>query len=189
MAQIDLNSHDLNVVCEILKNYASEYTVWAFGSRVKGNAKKYSDLDLVIMTSQPLSFSKMAIIKEAFDESDLPIRVDVVDWAETTETFQKIIEHNKVIIQEGEKMPEISRFLGIVIYMYFNEHNPPHFHAEYNEFKVAILIETLGIMEGKMPSKVLSLVIEWAQEHQQELLDDWKSIKATGQYHKIQPLV
>jgi hypothetical protein len=57
-------------------------------------------------------------------------------------------------------MPEISRFLGIVIYMYFNEHNPPHFHAEYNEFKVAILIETLGIMEGKMPSKALSLVIE-----------------------------
>jgi hypothetical protein len=59
-------------------------------------------------------------------------------------------------------MPEISRFLGIVIYMYFNEHNPPHFHAEYNEFKVAISIETLGIMEGKMPSKALSLVIEWA---------------------------
>jgi hypothetical protein len=46
-------------------------------------------------------------------------------------------------------MPEISRFLGIVIYMYFNEHNPPHFHAEYNEFKVAISIETLGILEGK----------------------------------------
>ena len=86
-------------------------------------------------------------------------------------------------------MPEISRFLGIVIYMYFNEHHPPHFHAEYNEFKVAISIETLGIMEGKMPSKALSLVIEWAQEHQQELLDDWNSIKATGQYRTIQPLV
>ncbi len=86
-------------------------------------------------------------------------------------------------------MPEISRFLGIVIYMYFNEHNLPHFHAEYNEFKVAISIETLGIMGGKMPSKALSLVIEWAQEHQQELLDDWNSIKATGQYRTIQPLV
>jgi hypothetical protein len=86
-------------------------------------------------------------------------------------------------------MPEISRFLGIVIYMYFNEHNPPHFHAEYNEFKIAISIEPLGVMEGKMPAKALSLVIEWAQEHQQELLDDWNSIKATGQYHKIKPLV
>ena len=86
-------------------------------------------------------------------------------------------------------MPEISRFLGIVIYMYFNEHNPPHFHAEYNEFKVAISIETLGIMEGKLPARVLSLVIEWAQEHQHELLTDWNSLKATGQYHKIPPLV
>ncbi|MEI6745851.1 MAG: nucleotidyltransferase domain-containing protein, partial [Methylococcaceae bacterium] len=74
MPQIDLSSHDLNVVCEILKTYASDYAVWAFGSRVKGNAKKYSDLDLAIMTQQPLSFSKMAILKEAFDESDLPIR-------------------------------------------------------------------------------------------------------------------
>ncbi|MHC4138705.1 MAG: DUF4160 domain-containing protein [Planctomycetota bacterium] len=50
-------------------------------------------------------------------------------------------------------MPEISRFLGIVIYMYFNEHNPPHFHAEYNEFKAAISIQTLGVTEGKLPSK------------------------------------
>lgn len=45
-------------------------------------------------------------------------------------------------------MPEISRFLGIVIYMYFNEHNPPHFHAEYNEFKASISIENLGLIEG-----------------------------------------
>lgn len=67
-------------------------------------------------------------------------------------------------------MPEMSRFLGIVIYMYFNEHNPPHFHAEYNEFKAAISIQTLGVTEGKLPSKVLSLVVEWAQEHQEELL-------------------
>lgn len=73
--------------------------------------------------------------------------------------------------------------------MYFHEHNPPHFHAEYNEFKVAISIEKLGIMEGKLLARVLSLVIEWAQEHQQELLSDWNSLKATGQYQKIPPLV
>ena len=105
MPQIDLSSHDLNVVCKILKTYASDYTVLAFGSRVKGNAKKYSDLDLAIMTQQPLSFSKMAILKEAFDESDLPIRVDVVDWTETSETFRKIIEQDKVVIQE-KLLPE-----------------------------------------------------------------------------------
>ena len=86
-------------------------------------------------------------------------------------------------------MPELSRFLGIVIYMYFNEHNPPHFHAEYNEFKAAISIKTLCIIEGKLPSKVLSLVVEWAQEHQNELLENWNSIQGTGEYHKIKPLV
>lgn len=46
-------------------------------------------------------------------------------------------------------MPEISRFLGIVIRMYFNDHNPPHFHVEYNEFEASVLIETLGILEGR----------------------------------------
>ena len=50
-------------------------------------------------------------------------------------------------------MPEISRFLGIVIYMYFKEHNPPHFHAEYNEFKASISISTLGLVEGRLPAK------------------------------------
>ncbi len=86
-------------------------------------------------------------------------------------------------------MPEISRFLGIVIYMYFNEHNPPHFYAEYNEYKAAISIETFGVVAGKLPSKVLSLVVEWAQEHQLELLDNWNSIQESGQYNKINPLV
>ncbi len=69
-------------------------------------------------------------------------------------------------------MPEISRFLGIIIYMYFNEHNPPHFHAEYNEYKAAIAINSLGVIEGKLPAKVLSLVIEWASENQQALLNN-----------------
>ena len=86
-------------------------------------------------------------------------------------------------------MPEISRFLGIVIYMYFNEHNPPHFHAEYNEYKASISIKTLGLMEGRLPSKVMSLVVEWAQEHQAELLENWNSIKESGKFHKINPLV
>jgi hypothetical protein len=86
-------------------------------------------------------------------------------------------------------MPEISRFLGIVIYMHFNEHNPPHFHAEYNEFRASISINNLGLIEGRLPSKVMSLVIEWAQEHQEELLKNWNSIKETGKYYKIRPLV
>ncbi len=86
-------------------------------------------------------------------------------------------------------MPEISRFLGIIIYMYFNEHNPPHFHAVYNEHKASIAIETLGIIEGKLPSKVFSLVVEWAQDHKQELFDNWNTLKLTGTYEKVKPLV
>jgi hypothetical protein len=85
-------------------------------------------------------------------------------------------------------MPELSRFLGIIV-MYFNDHAPPHFHAEYNEYKAAIAIETLGVLEGKLPGKVLSLVVEWAAEHKDELLENWHSIRATGKFHKISPLV
>ena len=86
-------------------------------------------------------------------------------------------------------MPEISRFLGMVIYMYFREHNPPHFHVEYNEFVAAIAIESLGIMEGKLPPKVLSLAVEWAGQHQNELYENWESLRRTGDYHRIAPLV
>lgn len=101
MPKIDLKPQDWDEVCHILETHVPEYPVWAFGSRVKGTAKAYSDLDLAIITRQPLSLSKMAIIKEAFDESDLSIRVDIVDWATTSETFRKIIEQDKVVIQDG----------------------------------------------------------------------------------------
>lgn len=85
-------------------------------------------------------------------------------------------------------MPEISRFLGIIIRMYFNDHNPPHFHVEYNEFEASVVIETLGLMEGRLPPKVLSLAVEWASEHQTELRENWESIRLTGSYRRIEPL-
>ena len=66
-------------------------------------------------------------------------------------------------------MPEISRFLGIVIAMYYNEHNPPHFHARYGNFKIEISIKTLTILAGKLPPKALGLVMEWATLHQDDL--------------------
>lgn len=86
-------------------------------------------------------------------------------------------------------MPEISRFLGIVVKMYFNDHNPPHFHFEYNDYSASVLIETLGVLEGRAPAKVLSLVVEWASLHQVELLQNWESIRTTGAYRRIEPLV
>jgi len=86
-------------------------------------------------------------------------------------------------------MPELSRFLGIVIAMYFKDHNPPHFHVLYNEFDAEIEIKTLAILEGELPPRVLGLALEWAGLHKEELLDDWNLIQATGKFNKIQPLV
>jgi len=103
MPKIDLKPQDWEEVCRILKTHAPDYPVWAFGSRVKWKAKPYSDLDLTIITEQPLSLTKMATLKEAFDESNLSIRVDVVDWATTSESFRNIIEQYKVVIQKGRE--------------------------------------------------------------------------------------
>ena len=58
-------------------------------------------------------------------------------------------------------MPEISRFYGIIIAMYYNEHNPPHFHAKYGEFKAEIDIKTLQILKGEIPKRAKALVLEW----------------------------
>jgi hypothetical protein len=82
-------------------------------------------------------------------------------------------------------MPEISRFLGIVIFMYFDDHNPPHFHVKYNEYKAVVAIESLNILTGHLPGKVRGLVEEWAELHQQELLEMWN----TKDFHKVKPLV
>ncbi len=86
-------------------------------------------------------------------------------------------------------MPEISRFLGIVIYMYFNDHDPPHFHAKYNEFRGKITIEDLRLIKGKFPSRVLGLLLEWGHENQEELMENWRSLQESGKYKKIKPLV
>lgn len=96
-----LNQRDMSEVCRVLTLWVPQYTVWAFGSRVSGSVKSYSDLDLAILTDQPLTLECMASIKDAFDESDLPIRVDVVDWAAATAAFREIIAQNYVVIQQG----------------------------------------------------------------------------------------
>ena len=70
-------------------------------------------------------------------------------------------------------MPEISRFYGIVISMYYDDHNPPHFHARYGGDRAAVEISSLRVLEGKLPPRVLGLVVEWASQHQSELMDNW----------------
>jgi hypothetical protein len=85
-------------------------------------------------------------------------------------------------------MPEISRFFGIIVVMYFDEHNPPHFHVRYGEDRAVISINELKLMEGKIPKRALALVLEWANEHRDELLKNWNSLETTGDYSKIAPL-
>jgi hypothetical protein len=85
-------------------------------------------------------------------------------------------------------MPEISRFLGIVIKMFFDDHNPPHFHAEYGDDLALIDIRSLSVFSGRLPPRVLGLVIEWATLHQQELLADWERAQSREQLQQIAPL-
>jgi hypothetical protein len=86
-------------------------------------------------------------------------------------------------------MPELSRFLGIAILMYFDDHNPPHFHVRYNDFRAIISIKDLSFIEGELPPRVLGLVMEWAGLHKNELMDNWNMVKETGKWFKIEPLV
>ncbi|MBU1962825.1 MAG: DUF4160 domain-containing protein [Gammaproteobacteria bacterium] len=85
-------------------------------------------------------------------------------------------------------MPEISRFLGIIIAMYYNDHAPPHFHARYGDAKVEIAIQTLSVLAGKFPPRALGLVIEWASKHQDELLADWELARQQQVLNNIEPL-
>jgi hypothetical protein len=85
-------------------------------------------------------------------------------------------------------MPEISRFFGIIIAMYYNDHSPAHFHARYAGQKALIAIETLAIIEGRLPPRALGLVAEWAALHRQELLEDWQLAREQASLKRIEPL-
>ena len=85
-------------------------------------------------------------------------------------------------------MPEISRFFGIVIKMYYREHAPPHFHAEYGEHECQISLLDLSVLVGKLPPRALGLVMEWAALHQTELMNVWEQARNFQSLSKIKPL-
>ncbi len=85
-------------------------------------------------------------------------------------------------------MPEISRFYGIIIAMFFDDHNPPHFHARYGKDNVAIEISSLRVLEGQLSPRALGLVVEWASQHERELLKNWELAKNNQPIKKIAPL-
>ena len=86
-------------------------------------------------------------------------------------------------------MPEISRFYGIVIRMYFDDHSPPHFHAFYAEYEAVISIESLAVLKGELPPRALGLTTEWAQIHREELRIAWRKASSFEHPGKIDPLV
>lgn len=85
-------------------------------------------------------------------------------------------------------MPEVSRFFGISIRMYFDDHNPPHFHAIYAGAETEIGIDPVTILRGRFPRRALGMVLEWAATHQQELLDNWAQMQRGEAPQRIDPL-
>ncbi len=81
-------------------------------------------------------------------------------------------------------MPEVTRFYGIVIKLFFGDHPPPHFHAVYGEYNALFNIETLEMIEGDLPPRAMKMVIEWAMREQNELMRMWN----LQEFHKLPPL-
>lgn len=84
-------------------------------------------------------------------------------------------------------MPIISRFLGVIIAMYWDDHSPPHFHAKYGGYEITVNINN-GIIEGKFPKRALRHVLEWYELHKDELMEDWELCRKKEQPKPIEPL-
>lgn len=84
-------------------------------------------------------------------------------------------------------MPEICRFLGIVITMLYDDHNPPHFHAEYGQYRISVEIKSM-VVEGRFPPRALKAVLEWAELHVDDLLEDWELASQHEVLKKLPPL-
>ena len=85
-------------------------------------------------------------------------------------------------------MPTLSIFFGIVVYIYWSDHNPPHIHARYSGEEAVIEIGTLVVMEGSLPKRALAMVLEWMHEHQEELLAAWDLASRNIPPARIAPL-
>ena len=86
-------------------------------------------------------------------------------------------------------MPEICAFYGIVITIYFDDHLPAHFHASYDGDEVLLNVDTLSVIAGKLPARAMSLVMEWASVHRQELKEAWEKAQNLEQPGNIDPLI
>ena len=104
---IAITAAEWDIVRGILERHVPGHEVWAFGSRANGTCKPFSDLDLAILAAHPLPLSVIADLADAFSESDLPYKVDIVDWATTSERFRGVIKAGHIVLQ-----PETSQARG-----------------------------------------------------------------------------
>ena len=99
---ICVSSDEFKIIINILKVYIKKGKVYAFGSRYKNNNRKFSDLDIAIDIGKKLSFEFLTALKEAFEESDLPYRVDIIDYNNISDKFKKIVDNGNEIIYNSE---------------------------------------------------------------------------------------
>ncbi|WP_429945674.1 nucleotidyltransferase domain-containing protein [Bibersteinia trehalosi] len=100
MVKLALTEQEKSIILAILQQHIPSREVWAFGSRVKGTHKPFSDLDLAIIGNQPLSLDEHAILAEAFDDAPLNFKTDILDWAITSESFRQIVQQKYVVLQK-----------------------------------------------------------------------------------------
>ena len=139
---LDIRPDHLKIVEEILKKHLPDREVWAFGSRVNGTAKETSDLDLVVIGENPLDFQTLGALRDAFSESNIPYKVDVVDWTTISEAFREIIQRGKVTVKKTSLRDNTC----------MEEIQP--FHNE-KRWKTIELKEVCKIKSGKRPSIVM----------------------------------
>jgi type I restriction enzyme S subunit len=99
---LDIGNHELQIVKKILARHVPDSTVWVFGSRATGRAKKFSDLDLCIKAHTTIGLDVTSAMAEDFAQSDLPWKVDIVDWWSISDAFRAIIQHDQVLLQPGQ---------------------------------------------------------------------------------------
>lgn len=100
LPDIEIEPHHWAIVADILEQQLPDHEVWAFGSRARHSAKRYSDLDLVVISDEPLPLQQLARVNAEFSDSDLPWRVDLLDWATTGETFRNQISQCYCVVKK-----------------------------------------------------------------------------------------
>ena len=183
---VDLNPNHLATVEAILAEHVPECEVRAFGSRATWTARDYSDLDLAVVGEGPLDWRTLSRLKEAFEESDLPMRVDVLDWHATSESFREVIERDYVVLWEEAKQPTAIHWtevtLGDVCTKIGSGATPRGGKAVYLEDGPYALIRSQNVYNAGFARDGLAFISDAHAEalHNVEVLPDDVLLNITG---------